>query len=124
MITFLLILHLVPFIVGIYMFFIIPYFTLKKNSSLYDYLNNLKFISIPVLTVLLILPIFNYVILNSWVSDMNDDEESRQCLDQTVSNIYDFFKEFFTAIWMLIVWMFGLKYVFRLFNKILTLKIK
>lgn len=121
--TFLLILHLVPFIVGIYMSFIIPYFTLKKNSSLYDYFNNLEFISIPVLTILLILPIFNYVVLFNSVQDL-DDNDKRECLEQTISNIYDFFKEFFTAIWMLIVWMFGLKYIFRLFNKILTLKIK
>ncbi len=119
-----LILHFIPVIVGLYIYYIIPYFTLKKNSSLYDYFNNLEFISIPALTILSIVPIVNYVLLFNLVKDYSNDSEKEECLNQTVSNIYDFFKEFFTALWMLFVWMFGLKYVFRFFNKILTLKIK
>jgi len=119
-----LILHFIPVIVGLYIFYIIPYFTLKKNSSLYDYFNNLEFISIPSLPILTIVPIFNYIILFKLVEEYSNDSEKEECLNQTVSNIYDFFKEFFTALWMLFVWLFGLKYVFRFFNKILTLKIK
>ena len=120
-----LILHFVPVVVGIYIFFIIPYFTLKKNSSLYDYFDNLEFISIPSLTLLTIFPVFNYILLFSLVKDFSyNDDEKEACLNETICNIYSFFKEFIIAIWMFIVWFFGLKYVFRFFNKVLTLKIK
>lgn len=120
-----LVLHFVPVIVGIYIYFFIPYFTLKKNSSLYDYFDNLEFISIPSLTLLAIFPIFNYILLISLVKDFSSgDEEKDACLRETICNIYNFFKEFILAIWLFIVWFFKLKYVFRFFNKVLTLKIK
>lgn len=119
-----LILHFIPVIAGFYIYYIIPYFTLKKNSSLYDYFNNLEFLSIPSLTILAIVPIFNYIILFNIVKDYSNDPEKDECLEQTVSNIYDFFKEFLIALWMLIVWLFGLKYIFRFLTKILSFKIK
>lgn len=119
-----LILHFIPVIIGLYIYFIIPYITLKKNSSLSDYFDNLMFESIPTLTLLLILPVFNYIVILKVISDFNVDSEQNECLEKTVSNIYDFLKEFIIALWMLIVWLFGLKYIYNFFNKILTLKIK
>lgn len=119
-----LVLHFIPVIIGLYIYFIIPYLTLKKGSSLSDYFDNLMFESIPTLTLLLILPVFNYIVMLKVISDFNVDTEQNECLEETVSNIYDFFKEFIIALWMLIVWLFGLKYIYKLFNKILKLKIK
>ena len=66
----------------------------------------------------------------------DDYEDSRSCKDydkackirdylfKLIAGLYGFIAEFITAIWMLIVWMFGLKYVFKVIKKILTFKIK
>ena len=48
----------------------------------------------------------------------------RYYLFKLIAVLYGFIAEFIIAIWMLIVWMFGLKYVFKVIKKILTFKIK
>ena len=48
----------------------------------------------------------------------------RDYLFKLIAVLYGFIAEFILAIWMLIVWMFGLKYVFKVIRKILTFKIK
>lgn len=114
---------------------IIPYLELKKGASLNDYVNAVEFDGIPALTVCTLLPIFNWVILMNYFNpDDYADSRSRKDYEKAckirdylfklIAVLYGFIAEFITAIWMLIVWMFGLKYVFKVIRKILTFKIK
>mgnify|MGYP003469946089 FL=1 len=134
-VNFLIFIHLIPAFLVFYIYYIIPYLELKKGASLNDYLNAVEFDGIPALTVCTLLPIFNWLII---MKDFQPDdyEDSISCKDyekackirdylfKLIAGLYGFIAEFITAIWMLIVWMFGLKYVFKVIRKILTFKIK
>lgn len=134
-VDFLIFIHLIPAILVIYIYYIIPYLELKKGASLNDYVNAVEFDGIPALTVCTLLPIFNWVIIMKYFQP-DDYAYSRSCKDyekackirdyllKLIVGLYGFIAEFITAIWMLIVWMFGLKYVFKVIRKILTFKIK
>lgn len=134
-VIFLIFIHLIPAFLIIYIYYIIPYLELKKGASLNDYVNAVEFDGIPALTVCTLLPIFNWIIIKSYF-DPDDYADSRSCKDyekackirdyllKLIVGLYRFIAEFITAIWMLIVWMFGLKYVFKVIRKILTFKIK
>lgn len=134
-VNFLIFIHLIPAFLIIYIYYIIPYLELKKGASLNDYVNAIEFDGIPALTVCTLLPIFNWIIIKSYF-DPDDYADSRSCKDyekackrrdylfKLIAGLYGFIAEFITAIWMLIVWMFGLKYVFKVIRKILTFKIK
>ena len=134
-VNFLIFIHLIPAFLVFYIYYIIPYLELKKGASLNDYLNAVEFDGIPALTVCTLLPIFNWVIIMKYFQP-NDYEDSISCKDyekackirdylfKLIAGLYGFIAEFITAIWLLIVWMFGLKYVFKVIRKILTFKIK
>lgn len=134
-VDFLIFIHLIPAFLIIYIYYIIPYLELKKGASLNDYVNAVEFDGIPALTVCTLLPIFNWIIIKSYF-DPDDYADSRSCKDyekackirdyllKLIVGLYRFIAEFITAIWMLIVWMFGLKYVFKVIRKLLTFKIK
>lgn len=134
-VNFLIFIHLIPAFLIIYIYYIIPYLELKKGASLNDYVNAVEFDGIPALTICTLLPIFNWMIIKSYF-DPDDYADSRSCKDyeksckirdyllKLIVGLYRFIAEFITAIWMLIVWMFGLKYVFKVIRKILTFKIK
>lgn len=134
-VNFLIFIHLIPAFLIIYIYYIIPYLELKKGASLNDYVNAVEFDGIPALTVCTLLPIFNWIIIKSYF-DPDDYADSRSCKDyekackirdyllKLIVWLYRFIAEFITAIWMLIVWMFGLKYVFKVIRKILTFRIK
>ena len=134
-VNFLIFIHLIPAFLVFYIYYIIPYLELKKGASLNDYLNAVEFDGIPALTVCTLLPIFNWVIIMKYFQP-DDYEDSRSCKDydkackiryylfKLIAGLYGFIAEFITAIWLLIVWMFGLKYVFKVIRKILTFKIK
>lgn len=134
-VDFLIFIHLIPAFLVIYIYYIIPYLELKKGASLNDYVNAVEFDGIPALTVCTLLPIFNWIIIKSYF-DPDDYADSRSCKDyekackirdyllKLIVGLYRFIAEFITAIWMLIVWMLGLKYVFKVIRKILTFKIK
>ena len=134
-VNFLIFIHLIPAFLVFYIYYIIPYFELKKGASLNDYVNAVEFDGISALTVCTLLPIFNWVIIMKYFQP-DDYEDSRSCKDydkackirdylyKLIAGLYGFIAEFITAIWMLIVWMFGLKYVFKVIRKILTFKIK
>lgn len=134
-VNFLIFIHLIPAFLVFYIYYIIPYLELKKGASLNDYVNAVEFDGIPILTVCTLLPIFNWIIIKSYF-DSDDYADSRSCKDyekackirdyllKLIVGLYRFIAEFITAIWMLIVWMFGLKYVFKVIRKILTFKIK
>lgn len=134
-VNFLIFIHLIPAFLVFYIYYIIPYLELKKGASLNDYVNAVEFDGIPALTVCTLLPIFNWIIIKSYF-DHDDYADSRSCKDyekackirdyllKLIVGLYRFIAEFITAIWMLIVWMFGLKYVFKVIRKILTFKIK
>lgn len=134
-VNFLIFIHLIPAFLIIYIYYIIPYLELKKGASLNDYVNAVEFDGIPALTVCTLLPIFNWIIIKSYF-DPDDYADSRSCKDyekackirdyllKLIVGLYRFIAEFITAIWMLIVWMLGLKYVFKVIRKILTFKIK
>ena len=134
-VNFLIFIHLIPAFLIIYIYYIIPYLELKKGASLNDYVNAVEFDGIPALTVCTLLPIFNWIIIKSYF-DPDDYADSRSCKDyekackirdyllKLIVGLYRFIAEFITAIWMLIVWMFGLKYVFKVIRKLLTFKIK
>lgn len=134
-VNFLIFIHLIPAFLIIYIYYIIPYLELKKGASLNDYVNAVEFDGIPALTVCTLLPIFNWIIIKSYF-DPDDYADSRSCKDyekackirdyllKLIVGLYRFIAEFITAIWMLIVWMFRLKYVFKVIRKILTFKIK
>lgn len=122
----LLIVHIIPSLLILYIYYIIPYIDLKKGSSLKDYVNEIEFDGIPALTIYTLLPIFNwFMIINMFNSN---DYYIKDKIRKLLKGIYDFIVEFIIAIWLLIVWMFGLKYVFKIINKIfsklLTFKIK
>ena len=134
-VNFLIFIHLIPAFFVFYIYYIIPYLELKKGASLNDYVNAVEFDGIPVLTVCLLLPIFNWLILMNYFNpddyadsiSRKDYEKAckiRDYLFKLIAVLYGFIAEFITAIWMLIVWMFGLKYVFKVIRKILTFKIK
>lgn len=134
-INFLIFIHLIPAFLVFYIYYIIPYLELKKGASLNDYLNAVEFDGIPALTVCTLLPIFNWLIIMKYFQP-DDYEDSISCKDyekackirdylfKLIAGLYGFIAEFITAIWLLIVWMFGLKYVFKVIRKILTFKIK
>lgn len=134
-VNFLIFIHLIPAFLIIYIYYIIPYLELKKGASLNDYVNAVEFDGIPALTVCTLLPIFNWIIIKSYF-DPDDYADSRSCKDyekackiryyllKLIVGLHRFIAEFITAMWMLIVWMFGLKYVFKVIRKILTFKIK
>lgn len=134
-VNFLIFIHLIPAFLVFYIYYIIPYLELKKGASLNDYVNAVEFDGIPVLTVCLLLPIFNWLILMNYFNP-DDYADSISCKDyekackirdylfKLITVLYGFIAEFITAIWMLIVWMFGLKYVFKVIRKLLTFKIK
>ena len=134
-VNFLIFIHLIPAFLVFYIYYIIPYLELKKGASLNDYLNAVEFDGIPALTVCTLLPIFNWLIIMKYFQP-DDYEDSISCKDyekackiryylfKLIAVLYGFIAEFITAIWMLIVWMFGLKYVFKVIKKILTFKIK
>lgn len=134
-VNFLIFIHLIPAFIIIYIYYVIPYLELKKGASLNDYVNAVEFDGIPALTICTLLPIFNWIIIKSYF-DPDDYADSRSCKDyektckirdyllKLIVGLYRFIAEFITAIWMLIVWMFGLKYVFKVIRKILTFKIK
>lgn len=134
-VNFLIFIHLIPAFLVFYIYYIIPYLELKKGASLNDYLNAVEFDGIPALTVCTLLPIFNWLIIMKYFQ-LDDYEDSISCKDyekackiryylfKLIAVLYGFIAEFIIAIWMLIVWMFGLKYVFKVIRKILTLKIK
>ena len=131
-VNFLIFIHLIPAFLVFYIYYIIPYLELKKGASLNDYVNAVEFDGIPALTVCTLLPIFNWVILMNYFNpddyaDCKDYEKAykiRDYLFKLITGLYGFIVEFITAIWLLIVWMFGLKYVFKVIRKILTFKIK
>lgn len=133
-VNFLIFIHLIPAFFVFYIYYIIPYLELKKGASLNDYVNAVEFDGIPVLTVCLLLPIFNWLILMNYFNpddyaDCKDYEKAckiRDYLLKLIAVLYGFIAEFITAIWLLIVWMFGLKYIklFKVIRKILTFKIK
>ena len=131
-VNFLIFIHLIPAFLVFYIYYIIPYLELKKGASLNDYVNAVEFDGIPTLTVCALLPIFNWVILINYFNpddyaDCKDYEKAckiRDYLFKLITGLYGFIVEFITAIWLLIVWMFGLKYVFKVIRKILTFKIK
>lgn len=134
-VNFLIFIHLIPAFLVFYIYYIIPYLELKKGASLNDYLNAVEFDGIPALTVCTLLPIFNWLIIMKYFQP-DDYEDSISCKDyekackirdylfKLIAGLYGFIAEFIIAIWMLIVWMFGLKYVFKVIRKILTFKIK
>lgn len=134
-VNFLIFIHLIPAFLVFYIYYIIPYLELKKGASLNDYLNAVEFDGIPALTVCTLLPIFNWLIIMKYFQP-DDYEDSISCKDyekackiryylfKLIAVLYGFIAEFIIAIWMLIVWMFGLKYVFKVIRKILTFKIK
>lgn len=134
-VNFLIFVHLIPAFLVFYICYIIPYLELKKGASLNDYLNAVEFDGIPALTVCTLLPIFNWLIIIKYFQP-DDYEDSISCKDyekackiryylfKLIAVLYGFIAEFIIAIWMLIVWMFGLKYVFKVIRKILTFKIK
>lgn len=134
-VNFLIFIHLIPAFLVFYIYYIIPYLELKKGASLNDYVNAVEFDGIPALTVCTLLPIFNWLILINYFNP-DDYADSRSCKDyekaykirdylfKLIAGLYGFIVEFITAIWLLIVWMFGLKYVFKVIRKILTFKIK
>lgn len=134
-VNFLIFIHLIPAFLVFYIYYIIPYLELKKGASLNDYLNTVEFDGIPALTVCTLLPIFNWLIIMKYFQ-LDDYEDSISCKDyekackiryylfKLIAVLYGFIAEFIIAIWMLIVWMFGLKYVFKVIRKILTFKIK
>ena len=134
-VNFLIFIHLIPAFFVFYIYYIIPYLELKKGASLNDYLNAVEFDGIPALTVCTLLPIFNWLIIMKYFQ-LDDYEDSISCKDyekackiryylfKLIAVLYGFIAEFIIAIWMLIVWMFGLKYVFKVIRKILTFKIK
>lgn len=134
-VNFLIFIHLIPAFLVFYIYYIIPYLELKKGASLNDYLNAIEFDGIPALTVCTLLPIFNWLIIMKYFQP-DDYEDSISCKDyekackiryylfKLIAVLYGFIAEFIIAIWMLIVWMFGLKYVFKVIRKILTFKIK
>ena len=131
-VNFLIVIHLIPAFLVFYIYYIIPYFELKKGASLNDYVNAVEFDGISALTVCTLLPIFNWVILMNYFNpndyaDCKDYDKAckiRDYLFKLIAVLYGFIAEFIIAIWMLIVWMFGLKYVFKVIRKILTFKIK
>ena len=131
-VNFLIFIHLIPAFLVFYIYYIIPYLELKKGASINDYVNAVEFDGIPALTVCTLLPIFNWLILMNYFkpdyyADCKDYEKAckiRDYLFKLIAGLYGFIAEFITAIWMLIVWMFGLKYVFKVIRKILTFKIK
>ena len=131
-VNFLIFIHLIPAFLVFYIYYIIPYLELKKGASLNDYVNAVEFDGIPALTICTLLPIFNWVIIMNYFNpddsaDCKDYEKAckiRDYLFKLIAVLYGFIAEFITAIWMLIVWMFGLKYVFKVIRKILTFKIK
>lgn len=131
-VNFLIFIHLIPAFFVFYIYYIIPYLELKKGASLNDYVNAVEFDGIPALTVCILLPIFNWQILMNYFkpddyADCKDYEKAckiRDYLFKLIAGLYGFIAEFITAIWMLIVWMFGLKYVFNVIRKLLTFKIK
>lgn len=130
----LIIIHLIPVLLVFYIYIIIPYLELKKGASLNDYINKIEFDCIPALTVCTLLPIFNWIIImkffcpDGYYTNRNIYYEKsikrRDYLYKLIKCLYDFFVEFIIAIWLLIVWLFGLKYVFKFINKLLTFKIK
>ena len=134
-VNFLIFIHLIPAFLVFYIYYIIPYLELKKGASLNDYVNAVEFDGIPALTVCTLLPIFNWLIIIKYFQP-DDYEDSISCKDyekackiryylfKLIAVLYGFIAEFIIAIWMLIVWMFGLKYVFKVIRKILTFKIK
>lgn len=134
-VNFLIFIHLIPAFLVFYIYYIIPYLELKKGASLNDYLNAVEFDGIPALTVCTLLPIFNWLIIMKYFQP-DDYEDNISCKDyekackirdylfKLIAGLYGFIAEFIIAIWMLIVWMFGLKYVFKVIRKILTFKIK
>lgn len=134
-VNFLIFIHLIPAFLVFYIYYIIPYLELKKGASLNDYLNAVEFDGIPALTVCTLLPIFNWLIIMKYFQP-DDYEDSISCKDyekackiryylfKLIAVLYGFIAEFIIAIWMLIVWLFGLKYVFKVIRKILTFKIK
>lgn len=134
-VNFLIFIHLIPAFLVFYIYYIIPYLELKKGASLNDYLNAVEFDGIPALTVCTLLPIFNWLIIMKYFQP-DDYEDSISCKDyekackirdylfKLIAGLYGFIAEFITAIWLLIVWMFGLKYVFKVIRKILAFKIK
>ena len=134
-VNFLIFIHLIPAFLVFYIYYIIPYLELKKGASLNDYVNAVEFDGIPALTVCTLLPIFNWLIIMKYFQS-DDYEDSISCKDyekackiryylfKLIAVLYGFIAEFIIAIWMLIVWMFGLKYVFKVIRKILTFKIK
>ena len=134
-VNFLIFIHLIPAFLVFYIYYIIPYLELKKGASLNDYVNAVEFDGIPALTVCTLLPIFNWLIIMKYFQ-LDDYEDSISCKDyekackiryylfKLIAVLYGFIAEFIIAIWMLIVWMFGLKYVFKVIRKILTFKIK
>lgn len=130
-VNFLIFIHLIPAFLVFYIYYIIPYLELKKGASLNDYVNAVEFDGIPALTVCTLLPIFNWIIIKSYFDpdDYSDSSYEKGCkirdyLFKLITGLYGFIAEFITAIWMLIVWIFGLKYVFKVIRKILTFKIK
>lgn len=134
-VNFLIFIHLIPAFLVFYIYYIIPYLELKKGASLNDYVNAVEFDGIPALTVCTLLPIFNWVIIMKYFNP-DDYVGNRSCKDyekackirvylfKLIEGLYGFIAEFITAMWMLIIWMFGLKYVFKFIRKILTFKIK
>ena len=67
---------------------------------------------------------YNDALSCSFIKDYDKACKIRDYLYKLIAGLYGFIAEFITAIWMLIIWMFGLKYVFKVIRKILTFKIK
>ena len=112
------IMQIIPALFYLYVGFSMPYKDLKQGDTLLTYIQ--KFVAFAAFVTPIVNWIITILIIKEDFPNLFDD--IFEALGK--SFIVRFIKEFFLAIKLLIVWMFGLKYICRFLKKILSIPIK
>ena len=118
------IMQIIPALFYVYVCFSIPYKELKQGDTLFTYIQKFDVSLLFLAWAAFVTPIVNWVvtifIIKEEFPTLFDD------IFKALSGgfIASFIKELFLAIKLLIVWMFGLKYICRFLKKILSIPIK
>lgn len=118
------IMQIIPALFYLYIGFSSPYSELQPGDTLLTYIKKFDISMFFVAWAAFVTPILNWVITILIIKEKcpNLFEDILNALGK--SFIARFIQEFFLAIKLLIVWMFGLKYICKFIKKILNIQIK
>lgn len=118
------IMQIIPALFYLYVGFSNPYKDLKQGDTLLTYIQKFDISPFFLAWAAFVTPIVNWIITILIIKEdfPNLFDDIFEALGK--SFIARFIKEFFLAIKLLIVWMFGLKYICRFLKKILSVPIK